>query len=227
MEVIARPVIVFDMDGVLIDVSESYRETIRQTVRHFANQEITRELIQDYKNAGGWNNDWALSQKILADLGFDIPYDVVVSEFQRIFFGENKDGLVLREEWIPEDGLLERLSASHELAIFTGRLRWEAQFSLTRFVPQIRWSSIVGDDDVANSKPDPDGLLAIMREHPHSQFWYVGDTVDDARAARAAGVPFIGIAHGSNPRHSELVDLLRSEKAVAVLDNVNELESVL
>jgi phosphoglycolate phosphatase-like HAD superfamily hydrolase len=38
-------VIVFDMDGVLVDVTESYRETIRQTVQHFTGQEITRELI--------------------------------------------------------------------------------------------------------------------------------------------------------------------------------------
>ncbi len=61
--------IVFDMDGVLTEVSESYREAIVQTVLHFTGQRITRDLIQDYKNQGGWNNDWALSQKIAADLG--------------------------------------------------------------------------------------------------------------------------------------------------------------
>ena len=62
-----RPVVVFDMDGVLVDVADSYRETICRTVEHFTGRPITRELIQDYKNRGGWNNDWALSQKILAD----------------------------------------------------------------------------------------------------------------------------------------------------------------
>ncbi len=30
-----RRLIVFDMDGVLVDVSESYRETIVRTVEHF------------------------------------------------------------------------------------------------------------------------------------------------------------------------------------------------
>ncbi len=62
-------IIVFDMDGVLTEVSESYREAIVQTVEHFTNQRITRDLIQQYKNQGGWNNDWALSQQIAADLG--------------------------------------------------------------------------------------------------------------------------------------------------------------
>ena len=81
-------VIVFDMDGVLVDVSQSYRETIRETVRHFGGPDISHERIQDYKNSGGWNNDWALSQKILADSGIEVPYDTVVREFNRIFFGE-------------------------------------------------------------------------------------------------------------------------------------------
>jgi len=44
-----KPLIVFDMDGVLVDVSESYREAIVQTVRHFTGAEITRAQIQEYK----------------------------------------------------------------------------------------------------------------------------------------------------------------------------------
>ncbi len=34
----APDVIVFDMDGVLVEVSDSYRESIRETVRHFSGQ---------------------------------------------------------------------------------------------------------------------------------------------------------------------------------------------
>jgi HAD superfamily hydrolase (TIGR01548 family) len=223
-----QPILIFDMDGVLVDVAESYRETIRHTVRHFTGKEITRELIQDYKNAGGWNNDWALSQKIIADIaGVEIPYDTVVSEFQKIFFGANNNGLILREKWIPNVGLLSRLSERFDFAIFTGRLRYEAQFTIDRFAPEVEWAAIVADDDVSNSKPAPDGLLAISKLRPESRLWYIGDTVDDARSARAARVPFIGIAHHDNPRHTELVSLLKSENAVAILDNINELETVI
>ena len=60
------------MDGVLAEVTESYREAIVQTVEHFTGRRIARDLIQDYKNQGGWNNDWALSQKIAADLGVEV-----------------------------------------------------------------------------------------------------------------------------------------------------------
>ena len=105
-----KGVIAFDMDGVLVEVGESYRETIVQTVAHFSGATITRDQIQDYKNAGGWNNDWALSQKILADLGHEVAYAAVVDQFNKLFLGENgQPGLIMRERWIARDGLLERL----------------------------------------------------------------------------------------------------------------------
>jgi HAD superfamily hydrolase (TIGR01548 family) len=229
MNASAKDLIVFDMDGVLVDVSDSYRESIRQTVAHFTGIEITRETIQDYKNSGGWNNDWALSQKIIADLGLEVDYDSVVHRFQSVFFGngDGSPGLIERERWIATSGLLEKLAKRFDLAIFTGRLRAEADITLKRFVPDLQFSKIVADDDVTNSKPAPDGLLMIAAMNSNTKIWYVGDTVDDARSARAANIPFIGIAEHSNPRYSELVALLKAENAIAVLDSINELETVI
>jgi HAD superfamily phosphatase len=221
-------VVVFDMDGVLVDVSQSYRETIRETVRRLGGPDVSHERIQDYKNSGGWNNDFALSQKILSDSGIEIPYQTVASEFNRIFFGENNDGLILREKWIAEPAMLERLGRRQALCIFTGRVQYEVQLTIGRFVPDVQWSMIVADDNVARSKPAPDGLLDIRTAYPDKPITYVGDTVDDARSAQAAGnVRFVGIAHRNNPRRDELVTLLRQNGAIAVLENVNELETVL
>jgi HAD superfamily phosphatase len=218
-------VLVFDMDGVLVDVSESYRETIQQTVAHFTGSRVSRETIQDWKNRGGWNDDWALSTAMIRATGVEADYDAVVKYFQGIFHGA--DGLIQRERWIASGGLLERLSERFQLALFTGRLRWEAELTLRRFAPDLRFEPIVGAGDVPNHKPAPDGLLHIGKLMPESQLWYVGDTVDDARSARAAGVPFIGIASTSSERRGELVSLLHAEGAKAVLDDINQLEGVL
>ena len=71
-------------------------------------------------------------------------------------------------------------------------------------------------------------LASLPREvHPGRELWYVGDTVDDARSARGAGVPFVGIAAPASARREELVQLFHDEKAVAVLDDINQLEQVL
>lgn len=221
-----KDLLIFDMDGVLVDVNESYRATIQATVKHFTGDEPSREEIQDWKNRGGWNDDWQLSTRMIQERGGNKPYEEVVDYFQKLFQGKNSDGLILREKWLAAEGLFDRLGERHHLAVFTGRLRWEAYVTLDRFLPG-RFDPVIGADDVARTKPDPEGIHKIRSAVPHRKSWYIGDTVDDARASSRAGVPFIGIAAKSNPRYTELVELLRAEGAVAVLDDINSLEAAI
>ena len=143
--------LVFDMDGVLVEVSESYRETIVQTVKIFTGQTITRELIQEYKNRGGYNNDWVLSRKICHDLGVSVAFESVVEAFNDLFLTQ---GLINRERWIPENGLLDRLAERFELAIFTGRSTMEAEITLNRQCVRDRFL-LVTSSDIKNEKPAP------------------------------------------------------------------------
>jgi HAD superfamily phosphatase len=80
--------------------------------------------------------------------------------------------------------------------------------------------------DVEKRKPHPEGLLKILNGEAAGSAFYVGDSVDDARCARAAGVPFIGIAAPSNPAYLDLVFLFQEEKAYAIVDDINYLEEV-
>ena len=210
-----KDLIVFDMDGVLVDVSDSYRAAIQETVKHFTGLEPTRAEIQEWKNRGGFNDDWHLSHQMIHARGGKTTQAEVVDFFQQIFLGDGSNGLILRERWIAEDGLFERLSANYTLAIFTGRLRWEARLTLDRFT-KITFNPIVGADDVSRLKPDPEGLLKIRAAVEHGKCWYLGDTIDDARAAHAAGVPFIGVGHGN-----------LGDGAVAVLEDINSLEGAI
>jgi len=215
----SEQMLVFDMDGVLVDVTESYRETIVKTVEHFTGKTISRDSIQDYKNQGGWNNDWLLSQKICRDLGVELPYATVVEYFNYLFLDQ---GMIHRERWLPRDGLLDRLGERFEFAIFTGRTTEEAEITLKREGLRDRFL-LVSANDVACEKPAPDGLLKIAALRPEKKLLYIGDTVDDARCAKAAYVPFIGIAARNSPRRGELVDLLRLEGAIQVIEDINEI----
>jgi HAD superfamily phosphatase len=68
-------VLVFDIDGVLIDVSESYRNATRQTVQIYLEtclnlppcdrDLISHEDVTAFKLVGGFNNDWDLTTGIL------------------------------------------------------------------------------------------------------------------------------------------------------------------
>jgi HAD superfamily hydrolase (TIGR01548 family) len=72
--------VVLDIDGVLVDVADSYRRAIVESVRRVYGEAVGREAIQPLKNAGGFNNDWlvtdAISLYVLAgEAGFeqDVP----------------------------------------------------------------------------------------------------------------------------------------------------------
>ena len=53
--------VVLDVDGVLVDVSDSYRRAIVESIEHVYGETIDPESIQRFKNAGGFNNDWELT----------------------------------------------------------------------------------------------------------------------------------------------------------------------
>ena len=218
-------ILVFDMDGVLVDVTESYREAIQQTVEHFTGRRIAHERVQDLKNQGGWNNDWDLSHHFIQGFGVEVAYTNVVDYFNEIFLGD--EGLIHRERWVAAEGLFDRLATRYQLALFTGRSMAEVEVTLGRFAPRLAFEPMITTDDGVAPKPSPEGLQRIARMNPGKDLWYVGDSVDDARSARQAGVPFIGIAAPTSLRRSELVDLFRAENAIAVLDDINQLEAAL
>jgi HAD superfamily phosphatase len=211
-----KPLLVFDMDGVLVDVTESYRETIAQTVEHFTGSKPSNQQIQEQKNQGGMNDDWQLSHHMIRMAGVDVPFEEVKAYFQQIFLG----GLMQRETWVARPGTLEKLAESFDFAVFTGRPKREAQMSLERFAPGLKFEPVIGMEDVENHKPAPDGLLLCRPAY------YVGDSIDDARCARAAKVPFIGIAAPSNPLYIDLVFLFQGAGAYAIVDDINYLQEV-
>jgi HAD superfamily hydrolase (TIGR01548 family) len=53
--------VVLDVDGVLVDVADSYRRAIVESVEYVYGDTIEREDIQTFKDAGGFNNDWELT----------------------------------------------------------------------------------------------------------------------------------------------------------------------
>ncbi|UPM43050.1 TIGR01548 family HAD-type hydrolase [Halocatena salina] len=53
--------VVLDIDGVLVDVADSYRRAIVESVLHVYGDTIPKSDVQLFKNAGGFNNDWELT----------------------------------------------------------------------------------------------------------------------------------------------------------------------
>lgn len=220
-------VVVFDMDGVLVDPAETFRRALIDTVRHFAGVTITQDDIVRIKNGGGFNDDSEIARLAIREAGFDADMSEIRTFGRALYWGDNADGYIRNERWLVDPGVLERLSAGRRLAIFTGRGMQSATHTLRRFCSQIDFDPIVTHEQVEHLKPAPDGLLLIRRTVPDGDILFVGDNVDDCRSALAAGVRFVGIAAPDTPRHEETKALFEELGAETVLKSVNDLEGFL
>ena len=188
--------LLLDMDGVLVDVRGSFRRAIAETVRHFTGAEPAPGSVQAKKDAGGFNNDWVLSQALIREAGHDVPFDDVKATFNGIYRGDDFDGLIATEPPAVRTETLEALAARYRLALVTGRPEEDAQWTLDRF----GWSDLVPvvvgmGRQAGREKPDPHGLelaLAEIGADP-ADAAFAGDTVDDMAAAVAVGAVPIGV----------------------------------
>ena len=220
--------VLFDMDGVLVDVSRSYRLAVQQTVEFFLKQTITYNEIQAYKNRGGLNNDWDLTECILREKGKAEEKEVIIGVFQQIYLGEDFNGLIKNEEWLLNRQIIETIRMEYQTGIVTGRPRMESSYVLERFGVEPYFSVLITMEDVPahKNKPDPLGIELALRALNLSEAYYIGDTVDDMIAARRAGVVPIGVTRRGHDFGAQR-ELLKQNGAWRVLSHVNHILEVL
>jgi phosphoglycolate phosphatase len=89
-----------------------------------------------------------------------------------------------------------------KLGIVSTKFRYRIEGILQRDNLRDLFDVIVGGEDVAAHKPDPEGLRQAMADLHCSppQVLYVGDSVIDAETARRAGVSFVAVLTGVTGR---------------------------
>ncbi|QLG63755.1 TIGR01548 family HAD-type hydrolase [Halorarum salinum] len=56
--------VVLDVDGVLVDVADSYRRAVVESVERLHGDTLPKADLQAFKDAGGFNNDWELTDAV-------------------------------------------------------------------------------------------------------------------------------------------------------------------
>lgn len=223
---LAPEALLFDMDGVLANVSQSYREAIRQTCASYG-VVVDDTTIAAAKAAGDANDDWRLTQRLLAAQGVERPLDEVTARFEALYQGQGDDpGLWRREGLLVEQPWLAQLAQRLPLAIVTGRPRADAERFLQSFDLAEVVTVVIAREDAAALKPDPAPLHAALTALGVQRAWMIGDTPDDLRAARAAGVLPLGIVAPGEALETTR-DTLLAAGAGRVLSALQELDELL
>jgi HAD superfamily phosphatase len=217
--------VIFDVDGVLVDVRGSFHRSIIDTIHFFTGQRPAYAEIHQWKNQSGYNDDWRLTTDWIASLGKPIPYAKVKARFQKFYWGtKDQPGNVSREKWLITHSRLERWSRRADLALFTGRTRRELRHTLEGSPAGNFFRHAVTMDDVKKGKPAPEGLHLLLNGASPRDAVYLGDNIDDALAAKRARVPFLGVLPQGSEAHRFRAAKLRELGALAVMNSVRDLE---
>jgi len=219
-------ILIFDVDGVLVDVRETFWRSAMQTVQHLTGKRATWADLYKWKSKSGNNDDWSMISNWATALGRPVTYLEARAAFEKFYWDfEGRPGNVRKEKILVTPAQIERWARRYELNLFTGRTRQEYSYTFADWPAARHFRSVVTMDDVERRKPFPDGLLKILAGRDPQSALYLGDNIDDALAARSARVPFMAIL----PRHAHgyrrLAARFRELGALALLHKATDLNS--
>jgi HAD superfamily hydrolase (TIGR01548 family) len=216
--------LIFDVDGVLVDVRGSFWRSALETTRYLTGKRVTWAQLYKWKNKPGNNDDWSMVSNWATALGRPTTYEEARDAFQKFYWdSDGRPGNVRREKMLVTPQQVESWARRFELNLFTGRTRREFAYSFERWAGTRHFRTVVTMDDVARKKPYPDGLLKILRGRDPGTALYVGDNIDDGLAAQAAGVRFMAILPARTYGYRERAMKFRELAAIALLQRATAL----
>ncbi len=219
--------VIFDFDGVIADTEWLHSDTFRKVLE----EEGIRITPEDHDRRFLGINDRAGFALAFEDAGRALESGEVVRLVERksVYYGARI------EEIRPFPGaaeLVRALAARGPLAIASGGRRHEIEAILIANGLRRDFRAILSADDVARSKPDPEGMLLAFEalRAEESGRWsdlepaeclVIEDSLPGIDAAHAAGMRCVAVAHtyprerlGGADRVVERIADLRAEEVI-------------
>ncbi len=186
--------VVFDLDGTLIDsigdiaaaANESLVEAYGESAR------LPQERVRSFVGSGARH---LIERCVAAAEG---PRDDVGRIFDRFMEVYASCLTTTTRLYVGMDEALDRIGASARLAVLTNKPGTMSRAIVRELGLEGRFCAVIGGDDLASKKPDPEGLRSIAAAagvRPEESA-LVGDSAIDIRTARRAGALSVGVLWG-------------------------------
>jgi phosphoglycolate phosphatase len=204
--------IVFDLDGTLIDSRADLTAAVNHVLHSFALPTLPAEVVASLVGNGAR----LLVERALG-AAHSNRFDDGLQRFMT-YYGAHLLDQTQAYPGIPE--MLAALSAhGTRLAVLTNKAVAMSRAILDGLRLSSHFLAVVGGDSLATRKPDPAGLehLRALTGAPAERVLLVGDSLTDLRTAVAAGAAFCGVTWGFAP------DALRAAAPARLIDHPSEL----
>lgn len=190
--------IIFDLDGTLIDSAKDLAVSMNATRAHLGMPPLDPALIYTYVGNGAP----VLVQRALGAGASEELVQEGLSFFLKFY---RTHALEHTQLYPGVRELLEALAAKHQLTILTNK-PVKISFDIVAALGLVGYfQRVYGGDSFAAKKPDPVGIRTLMTEYATEpdHTWMVGDSSVDVQTARNAGVRSCGVAWGFQPESFE------------------------
>ena len=194
--------VVFDLDGTLIDSSRSILESHKAAWKSVNAKCPPKEKILQLTGLPLID--------IMQNLGHEYDPRALAKVYSQTYMEATRHERLF-------DGITELLANNFRAAVATGKSQRGADRVIKHFGFEGRFEVILGGNSVPNPKPNPDLLFSIMESTGTKDLIMVGDTTYDLEMANAAGVRAVGVSWGHHPS-----ELLR--EWAPVVNSVEELK---
>lgn len=206
--------VIFDFDYTLGDSTEGIMSSANYALKKMGYEPAEREEIR--KTIG-----LSLPETYVALTGDKKPEK---GEEFRSYFVEKADEIMTGSSDLYPDAreILEYLKQEGvKVAVVTTKFDYRIEGILEKCHAQEYVEMIVGGNNVANPKPDPEGTLLVLQKWNlvKEEVLYVGDSLVDAKTAKSAGVPFAGVTTGTTTAQD-----FKEYDCVGVFENLSELK---
>lgn len=216
--------VLFDLDGTLLDTAADITLAINRAVAEYGWSAMAEAAVRQMIGRGGLVLVERAAQAQQRTLDDSTKAAIVERFFHHYGELEERNDSTAQ----PYAGAMAALQRLHEAglrtAVITNKQRRFAVALLER-LGLSRWLDlIVGGDSCERRKPDPQPLLFACDSLglPPAQALMVGDSINDLKAARAAGIAVICVTYGYNEGQDP-----RSLPSDAWIDGMDELPALL
>lgn len=206
---------ILDLDGTLVDTLGDFAAVLGLTLADLGLPAVGRDFIEHTIGRGGEN----LVRQTLAHVGAKPGlFEHAWALYQEHYAAVNGEHAAVYPGVVEGLGALRQLGIP--LAVLTNKPAAPARELLRRKGLDGYFQHVFGGDDFPRKKPDPLPLLKTCEAlgTPPAATWMVGDSRNDAEAARAAGCPLVLVTYGYN--HGEDI------RAVPALQYLGRLDAL-